>query len=887
MSDISFTGLGSGIDTASMIDALMSVEKRPIQRLETKQNLVLQKKQAFQSFNTLINGLQTSSQRLAKSETFQTFQASMEPNKTLGASIDRGASAGSYTIEVLQTATAEQLSSSAFSDRLDQLNLSGNLLINGVGIEIKAEDSLLDINNKINKSQSGVSASVVSVSSDDHRLLITSSKTGAAGINLIEAGSENLLNQLGFTNGTISSKHAISGGLESDTFASRTSFISNNLNLNGIQSGTVQIGSASLNLNLATQSLSDISEAINTANIESVTASVQEVEVDGQTTYKLQINGTQTLVDDNNVLQKLGLLEANKDPSRVLQTGQDSQFRVNNIDITRSSNTVSDVINGVTLSLKSPNASTEEAPVQLRIEENLDLVKSSVSDFVEKYNTVRGFISAQFTYDAETQASGLLFGDSSLRSVQTQIQRVLSGVISGLEGDFDTLVSIGITTDRAGLLTVDTTKLNQALEADVDQVAEIFLGKGRSTDNNIRFANFTEETKAGSYNVNLTAAAEQATVSGSGIINSSSGINADEILTFTDLGSNRTAEVLLSAGDQIDEIVSKINSELRSRISEVHTSDVGNVATSGSVITRDTTFGDIAGANVQTGDTIKINGTSHDGRSVSTTYTITATNTMDDFLSTIENLHNNEVSVAIDSAGKLVVTDQVAGDSDLAISIEARNEGNGSLGFGTLTASTVGRSRLYVNASNDGGQLKLTHENYGTDYGFRVLSNRSIGGSTGIGTISVEDFGVDVAGTIDGETATGDGRYLTGDEGNTNTGGLRVQASLTVAELTTQGAAQGTIRTTFGFAEQIDRLMDSFLDSVNGSLTRRVKSLTNEDKSIQSQMDRIELRLEQVEFRYKNMFLAMERAISQFNSQGSFLSNQLSIMNNSQWGQNR
>jgi flagellar hook-associated protein 2 len=456
-----------------------------------------------------------------------------------------------------------------------------------------------------------------------------------------------------------------------------------------------------------------------------------------------------------------------------------------------------------------------------------------------------------------------------------------------LEGEFDTLVSIGITTDRAGLLTVDTTKLNQALEADVDQVAEIFLGKGRSTDNNIRFANFTEETKAGSYNVNLTAAAEQATVSGSGIISSSSGINADEILTFTDLGSNRTAEVLLSAGDQIDEIVSKINSELRSRISEVHTSDVGNVATSGSVITRDTTFGDIAGANVQTGDTIKINGTSHDGRSVSTTYTITATNTMDDFLSTIENLHNNEVSVAIDSAGKLVVTDQVAGDSDLAISIEARNEGNGSLGFGTLTASTVGRSRLYVNASNDGGQLKLTHENYGTDYGFRVLSNRSIGGSTGIGTISVEDFGVDVAGTIDGETATGDGRYLTGDEGNTNTGGLRVQASLTVAELTTQGAAQGAIHTTFGFAEQIDRLMDSFLDSVNGSLTRRVKSFTNEDKSIQSQIDRIELRLEQVEFRYKNMFLAMERAISQFNSQGSFLSNQLSIMNNSQWGQNR
>ena len=257
---------------------------------------------------------------------------------------------------------------------------------------------------------------MVSVSSDDHRLLITSNKTGAAGMNLIEAGSENLLNQLGFTNGTTSSKHAISGGLESDTFASRTSGISNHLNLNGTQSGTVQIGSASLNLNLATQSLSDISEAINTTNIAGVTASVQEVEVDGQTTYKLQINGTQTLVDDNNVLQKLGLLEANKDPSRVLQTGQDSQFRVNNIDITRSSNTVSDVINGVTLNLKSPNASTEEAPVQLRIEENVDLVKSSVSDFVEKYNTVRGFISAQFTYDAETQASGLLFGDSSLRS---------------------------------------------------------------------------------------------------------------------------------------------------------------------------------------------------------------------------------------------------------------------------------------------------------------------------------------------------------------------------------------------------------------------------------------------------------------------------------------
>ena len=190
-----------------------------------------------------------------------------------------------------------------------------------------------------------------------------------------------------------------------------------------------------------------------------------------------------------------------------------------------------------------------------------------------------------------------------------------------------------------------------------------------------------------------------------------------------------------------------------------------------------------------------------------------------------------------------------------------------------------------INASNDGGQLKLTHENHGSDYGFRVLSNRSIGGSTGIGTTSVEDFGVDVAGTIDGEVATGEGRYLTGDSGNTNTDGLRVQANLTAEELSTQGSAQGAIRTTFGFAEQVDRLMDSFLDSVNGSLTRRVKSFTNEDKRIQSQIERIELRLEQVEFRYKNMFLAMERAISQFNSQGSFLSNQLSIMNNSQWGQ--
>mgnify|MGYP001082119929 CR=1 FL=1 len=289
MSEISFTGLGSGIDTASMIDALMSVEKRPVKRLETKQNLVLQKKKAFQSFNTLISGLQTSSQRLAKSETFQTFQTSMETNKTLSASIDRGASAGSYTVEVLQTATAEQLSSRTFGDRLDQLNLSGNLLINGVGIEIKSEDSLIDINSKINKSQSGVSASVVSVSSDDHRLLITSNKTGATGINLIEAGSENLLNQLGFTDGTTSNKHVISGGLESDTFTSRTSFVNNNLNLSGTQNGTVQIGGASLSINLATQSLSDISEAISTANIVGVTASVQEVEVDGQTTYSCRL----------------------------------------------------------------------------------------------------------------------------------------------------------------------------------------------------------------------------------------------------------------------------------------------------------------------------------------------------------------------------------------------------------------------------------------------------------------------------------------------------------------------------------------------------------------------------------------------------------------------
>src|SRR5690606_28442701 len=110
---------------------------------------------------------------------------------------------GSYSVEVLSMAKADKISGGAVASTSAQLGLSGEFLVNGRKVEVAATDSLTAIRDKINAvnsgtNASGVSATLLSTSPTESRLVLTSEHTGVRGLELTD-GESGILTALGIT----------------------------------------------------------------------------------------------------------------------------------------------------------------------------------------------------------------------------------------------------------------------------------------------------------------------------------------------------------------------------------------------------------------------------------------------------------------------------------------------------------------------------------------------------------------------------------------------------------------------------------------------------------------------------------------------------------------
>ncbi len=113
--------------------------------------------------------------------------------------------------------------------------------------------------------------------------------------------------------------------------------------------------------------------------------------------------------------------------------------------VTSSSNQVDDVIEGVTLNLKSASTST----VTLTVANDTEAVKSKIEAFVDSYNKAYQFLNSQFEVIGATGRAGTLAGDSTVRAIQSQLASVVSGAISGPErGSDDTRIGRNRTAKR-------------------------------------------------------------------------------------------------------------------------------------------------------------------------------------------------------------------------------------------------------------------------------------------------------------------------------------------------------------------------------------------------------------------------------------------------------
>ena len=321
-------GLSSGFDWRSMIDQLMEIEHKKVDLVEGQKTEYKDKLSEWQSVNTKLLSLKTAAADLKDSDDFDVYtsdmtsdSSSVDASDLLSVSTSSSASKGSYTITVSSLATAQKLSSASFSDFSDALGASytGDILINGVAVSISETDSLAGIRDKINNANAGtnptgVTASIVSYSNNDFRLMLTSDSTGEDGIGLQNASSSDIIEMFGWKDKSSSIKNSITGGAQSDNFSNSTQDVKTLLGLSSIQSGTIQIMDGNsvyqnVSIDFSTDSIEDIKTAINNASIVGVSASVVTDTSGSTTTYRLQIDGSQDFVDDQNILDTLSVIQ--------------------------------------------------------------------------------------------------------------------------------------------------------------------------------------------------------------------------------------------------------------------------------------------------------------------------------------------------------------------------------------------------------------------------------------------------------------------------------------------------------------------------------------------------------------------------------------------------
>jgi flagellar hook-associated protein 2 len=156
-----------------------------------------------------------------------------------------------------------------------------------------------------------------------------------------------------------------------------------------------------------------------------------------------------------------------------LKAAQDAHIKIaNTYDHFSATNTVTDVIDNVSITLKT----TSDDPVTLSIAEDAGSLKQKVTSFVTAYNTLYSSFAKLRSYDASSKAAGPMLGDALLRGIESQIGLDLSNPVAGITGDYKTLASIGITRQTDGTLKADTSKLDQALNNDRTSVAKVFGG---------------------------------------------------------------------------------------------------------------------------------------------------------------------------------------------------------------------------------------------------------------------------------------------------------------------------------------------------------------------------------------------------------------------------
>ncbi len=317
-----------------------------------------------------------------------------------------------------------------------------------------------------------------------------------------------------------------------------------------------QTGSFTINGRIVTLTASDtlstLRDRINAANTgatpSGVTASILTV-APGDQRLILTSSATgaagMTLADtDGTILQDLGLLDAGgaKLASATIVAGSDALFTIDGFAMTRSSNQITDVIDGVSLTLTGEEAG---AVTRIDVGRYAEAAQGAMQRFVDAYNGLVDFLKQQGTVGATRPP---LYGESMLRATRSALPQLLLQTVGGAAADLATVASAGVSLTRDGRLTFDSATFTTAFNTRYDDLRSLFSEQRSATGAGLTFVSSGAHATSGTHQVEITAVATRASILSTGF----SGVYDDggtaDLVTITDTLTGRSATVTLVTG---------------------------------------------------------------------------------------------------------------------------------------------------------------------------------------------------------------------------------------------------------------------------------------------------------------------------------------------------
>lgn len=160
----------------------------------------------------------------------------------------------------------------------------------------------------------------------------------------------------------------------------------------------------------------------------------------------------------------------------VQSAAQDAQYSVAGVAATSPSNTISTALSGITLTLTGTTATN--TPASLSVSTDTTTIQSNISAFVTAYNTLAGSFSTLGGFDSSTSTAGPMMGSPLLSGIENQVKSALYSIVNTGSSTYNSLASIGITTNSDGTLSLNSSTLSNAMSTNFSAVSALFSGTG-------------------------------------------------------------------------------------------------------------------------------------------------------------------------------------------------------------------------------------------------------------------------------------------------------------------------------------------------------------------------------------------------------------------------